>query len=110
MPSSYDYSNVTPYLANVGEFDVFHSLYKDLRYQVQIAKYITVDSKYEANLPGLAFDMYGDVSLWRAILYANGLADPINDIVVGCRLAIPEIGSLMAYLTRPAAQQATVVI
>ena len=106
---SYDFSKLTPFLSDK-KYDVFKSAYKDLRFKVRIMSYITIDSAYEANLPGLAFDTYGDTALWRAILYANGLSDPINDVVVGVRIALPEPGSLYAYLLRELKNNSTVVI
>lgn len=96
---SYDYSAVTPYLG-AGKHDIFTSLYKNIRFHVPMFKYIVVDASYEANLPGLSYDTYGTTDLWRAILHANGLADPINDVCVGVRLGLPEPGSLLQFLTR----------
>lgn len=105
---AYDFSSLTSFKDN--KYDIFNSLYKNLRFHVYMAKYITIDSKYEANLPGLAFDTYGDTALWRAILYANGLSDPINDIIVGARIGLPDADSLYAYLSRKSVAQAKVVI
>ena len=57
-----------------------------------------VPSKYEANLPGLAYDYYGDVEMWRVIMEVNGLSDPLNDVVVGAVLAMPTRASVDAFL------------
>lgn len=106
---SINYSEVTPFTLDVG-FDPFKSAYKNLRFNVRMARFITIDSKYQANLPGLAHDVYGDKNYWRAILYANGLSDPINDVVVGVRLGLPDIDSLKAYLSRDTETRQRVVI
>lgn len=107
---AYNFSELTEYLHKTATYDVFTSAYRNLRFNVLMDKYITVDAKYEANLPGLAFDTYGDTELWRAILYANGLHDPLNDIVVGCRIGLPEAASLYAYLLRTVNRIKAVVI
>lgn len=85
-----DYSEVTPVtqlLNNKFDIDVFKSSYVNMRFSVLPAKVIIIDSKYQANLPGLSYDYYGDVSYWRAILAFNGLVDPISDIAVGTRIS-----------------------
>lgn len=91
------YSEVTPVvqlLDNTYEIDVLRSSYKNIRWSVKLDKFITIDAAYEANLPGLAFSYYGDQELWRAVLAYNGLSDPINDIVTGTVLAMPDRSSL----------------
>lgn len=97
-----DYSAVTPtttLLNNREELDFLKSSYTNMRWGVAVDVVITVDSKYEANLPGLAFDFYGDQSYWRAILKFNGLHDPINDICVGTQLGMPSRSSLDRFMT-----------
>ena len=106
---SINFSDLTPFALGEG-FDVFNSAYKNLRFNVRIARYITVDSRYQANLPGLAHDTYGDKNYWRVILYANGLKDPINDVVVGARLGLPDLDSVKAYLARDTENRQRVVI
>lgn len=83
-----------------GVLNIFESAYKDLRFNVSMASYITIDAAYEANLPGLSDATYGTTDLWRVILYANGLSDPINDVVVGTRIGLPDLSSVAAYLNR----------
>lgn len=98
-----DYNEVTPtirLLDNTLDLDVANSSYVNMRFGVLPAQVITIDAKYQANLPGLAFDFYGDQKYWRAILSFNGLVDPINDIVVGTRIGLPDPASLEAFMAQ----------
>lgn len=96
-----EYSEVTPttqLLNNQFDLDVMQSSYKNIRWAVVPDAIITIDSKYEANLPGLAYDYYGDQTVWRAILAFNGLQDPISDIIVGSVIGMPSRSSLDKYM------------
>ena len=95
------YAQATPTsldMDNTYQLDILKSKYANIRYGVSIDRRITIDAKYEANLPGLAYDVYGDVNMWRIILAVNGLSDPLNDVVVGTVLALPNKASVDAYL------------
>lgn len=95
------YSEVTPVvqrLDNTIDLDVLSSGYVNMRFGVLPVKIVVIDSKYQANLPGLAYDFYGNQEYWRAILSFNGLVDPINDITVGRYLGLPDASSLQAFL------------
>lgn len=95
------YSEVTPttkLLNNGFDLDVIQSSYKNIRWAVVPDAIITIDAKYEANLPGLAHDYYGDQTVWRAILAFNGLNDPISDIIVGSVIGLPSRSSLDTYM------------
>jgi hypothetical protein len=95
------YSDVTPttrLLDNRFDLDVLQSSYNNIRWTVVPDTIITIDSKYEANLPGLAYDYYGDQTVWRAILAFNGLNDPISDIIVGSVIGLPSRSSLDTYM------------
>jgi hypothetical protein len=109
------YSQVTPIvtlLDGTTDIDTLRSPYTNIRWGVTVDTVMTVDSKYEANLPGLAFDYYGDVQYWRAILAFNGLVDPINDVQVGVILGLPNKSSLEAFMTsnQSSVQQPTLVL
>lgn len=99
------YSTVTPLtvlLNGVTDIDLLSSQYRNMRYSVQVDKVVTIDAKYEANLPGLAFDYYGDQEYWRAIMCFNGLSDPLNDVCVGAQLGLPNKSSLDAFFAAQA--------
>ncbi len=100
-------SEVTPVTElHSGGFDtdVFTSAYANIRWGVVVDTIIVVDAKYEANLPGLAFDYYGNQEYWRAILNFNGLIDPISDVCVGTTLAMPSRSSIDQFMTSKNAQ------
>ena len=97
------YSDVTPIIRLMDgtlDLDVQSSEYANLRWGVPIYKFVTVTAPWVANLPGLAYSVYGDQAYWRAILAFNGLQDPISDIQVGVVLALPNDAGLQAFLTR----------
>ena len=109
------YSDVTPTIQlmdNTYDLDFVNSAYANIRFGVPVTQLITVSAKYVANLPGLAFDMYGTTDYWRAILAFNGLQDPISDIQVGTILGLPDDAGLQAFLAATAStnQNTTVTI
>jgi hypothetical protein len=98
-----NYSEVTPttqLLNKEYDLDIFKSSYVNMRFGVLPATVITIDSRYQANLPGLAYDFYGDQRYWRAILSFNGLVDPISDVIVGTRIGLPDESSLRAFMAK----------
>lgn len=102
----YNYSAYTP-ADNTGYFDIFRSGYKNIRFNVQSNTQITLNSSQAANLPGLAYTLLGDTSLWRALLAFNGLSDPLSDVVVGLTLMVPTKAQIQAYLARQNSQGST---
>lgn len=110
-----DYSQVTPTAAllNGGtDLDLLRSPYTNIRWGVTVDTIITINAKYEANLPGLAFDYYGDQTYWRAILAFNGLVCPIQDVQVGQVIGLPNKSSLEAFMTsnQSSVQQPTLIL
>lgn len=105
---AYKLSELTPFIN--GKYDMLASAYKNLRFSVPMVKFIVIDAANEANLPGISYAEYGTTELWRALLHANGLTDPLNDVVVGTRIGIPEQGALIQYLTRALEEQGVVTI
>lgn len=109
------YSDLTPLTTLLNgkvDVDILRSPFTNIRFGVEVDSIITVGAEYEANLPGLAFDYYGDQSYWRAILAFNGLADPINDVMVGTVLGMPNKSSLDAFMTsnQSAVQQPVLIL
>jgi len=95
------YSDVTPTIQLLdGSYDLDHlsSSYTNIRFGVSVTRLFTINSKYAANLPGLAYDVYGNMEYWRGILAFNGLQDPISDIQVGTVIGLPDDAELQAYL------------
>lgn len=97
------YSDVTPVITLMNgaiDLDIQNSEYANVRWGVPVDKLFTVTAPYVANLPGLAYAIYGNQAYWRAILAFNGLQDPISDIQVGVVLGLPNDAGLQAFLTR----------
>ena len=64
----YDYREYTPVDNTVEMRDPFRSGYKNVRFSVMLGSTLVVTSHLMANLPGIAHQIYGDVSLWVALL------------------------------------------
>lgn len=60
----------------------------------------TIESQYEYRPDLLAFDLYGQASLWWVFTQRNldVLQDPIFDFVVGTKIYIPKNSSLRTIL------------
>lgn len=95
----YDYARYTPLDNTADAYSPQQSAYKNIRFALPVSQQITVDSTYAANLPGLAYALYGDTSLWRMILAYNGLQDPLSDVIAGQILSVPLKSDVIAYLS-----------
>ncbi len=82
---------------------IFNAKFRRIRDLPEVQR-VTVDAAYAHNLPTLAYEHLGDVGLWWVLLMFNGLQDPIEDIVPGLVLKIPDKNYLMQMLE---AQEAT---
>jgi hypothetical protein len=103
-----NYYEVTPLIILLNgktDIDVCNSPYTNIRYGAAVDTVLTIDAKYEANLPGLCYDYYGDQKYWRAVLAFNGLVDPMNDIQTGVRIGMPNKASLEAFMAANKEQQ-----
>jgi len=60
----------------------------------------TIESQYEYRPDLLAFDLYGETSLWWVFIQRNmdALQDPIYDFVAGKKIYIPKNSSLRTVL------------
>ncbi len=103
--ADYDLSRYTPLDNTLEMRDILKSGYKNMRFVVTPASQIQITAATMCNLPGLAYQLYGDTSLWRALLDFNGLSDPISDVCVGMTLLVPSKASLIDYLSKPQANQ-----
>lgn len=99
MSTEYDFSKWTPLDSTGYDYDVFKSAYKNLRFAIPVSSKHSVTQTDMVNLPGIAYQYYGDVSLWLAIMYFNGLSDPIQDIYPGLQLNMFNKSDLIAYFS-----------
>lgn len=100
--SSFLTEKLIPLSVDAGGFDLFTSRIRDIQYCVPTQMYITVDASTEANLPGIAHKFLQDYSLWFVLMVYNGIVDPIGEVSIGTKIAIPKKRSLMSFLEGPA--------
>ena len=96
--ADFDWTKYTP-VDNVGrDYNIFRSAYKNIRFSIRKFRVITLTEADAANLPGLAYRLYDDISLWRVLMAYNGLTDPINDVYAGLEFKLPLKSEIIAYL------------
>lgn len=100
VSSDYDWGRYTPADNTYEQRDLFKSAYKNMKFAVPITQYYEINAADKANLPGIAYKLYGDVSLWRALLEFNAINDVLSDVEIGTRLAVPSKAAITAYLSR----------
>ncbi len=111
VTSTYDYSRYTPFDSTGERRDIPKSAYKNIRFALPVDQTMQIGESDVSNLPGLAFRIYGDSSLWRLILAYNGMVDPVQDMWPGQVLNLPSKPAIIAYLNSQLKnQQQTVTI
>lgn len=99
MPSILSFSQCTPYDYKSGQYNIFKSNYKSLRFLLPTYSTYVVGAEDCSNLPGISYKVYGTTDLWRVILDFNGLSDPLNDIYPGLTLNLPNKSDLLIALS-----------
>jgi hypothetical protein len=94
-----NYKDATPTTAS-GDLDVLRSGYTNLVLAKTKGKTFTVSQAYIANLPGIADRAYGNQKYWRALMWANGIQDPLNHVVLGMKLRIPPVEFLDEHMLK----------
>jgi hypothetical protein len=96
--SRFDLTNFCSLTEDGLDLDLFSAKFNSLSLVATSARVITINSTTEANLPYIADKYLGSSRLWWTLLMYNGLLDPIEDIVIGLKLAIPSRSSLITIL------------
>lgn len=96
----FDFGRYTPLDSTKKEYSIFNSAYKNIRFSLPFSKIKTINAADMANLPGIAFDEYGDTSLWRLILAYNGFQDPVQDIYPGVTIKIPSKADVISHVAK----------
>ena len=78
--------------------DLLSTRYNDLKYAIPAVSIFNVTDSFEANLPGLAFHLWGEAGYWWVLAMYNGIVDPIDDVTTGIQLRIPDIERVKIYL------------
>ena len=94
----FDYGRFTPVDQLVGGYIVSKSAYANLRFAVSSIGTYQIGSHDAGNLPGLAYKLYQDVSMWRILLAFNGLQDALQDVIEGLVINYPDKSEVLAYL------------
>lgn len=94
------YTAFTPTDSTGTAYSIFRSGFKNLRFSVRVARTITLNSAHAYNLPGLSQELFGDTSLWQALLSFNGLSDPLTDVYPGLTLNVPYKSDIVAYVSK----------
>jgi hypothetical protein len=105
ISSDFDYTRFTPRDNTANGWNLFKSSYKNIRFALPTSQTLVVTEEDVGNLAGIAFRIYGDVSLWRVILAFNGLQDAIQDMYPGQILKLPSKSDIISYLNAPIASQ-----
>jgi hypothetical protein len=99
MSTDFNYNRFTALDNTLTQYSVFSSAYKNIRFAVPATQTLQISEPDVGNLPGLAFRIYGDVSLWRMIMAYNGMQDPLQDMWPGQILKLPSKAAVIAYLS-----------
>jgi hypothetical protein len=103
VSTDFNWSSYTP-LDNTGaNYDMFKSAYKNIRFSIQPQTQYQLTATDLANLPGLAYRFFGDVSLWRVLMAYNGISDPMSQVAVGLVINIPARADVISYLSKQSA-------
>ncbi len=100
VSTDFNWSSYTPLDSTGDNYDIFKSAYKNIRFAIQPQTQYQLTATDLANLPGLAYRFFGDVSLWRILMAYNGISDPMSEVGVGVILNIPARSDVIAYLSQ----------
>ena len=95
-----NYAKTSPYV-NTGTFSFFLDVANipQIPYVASDTPYV-IDAIYKNRPDLLAYDLYGDVSLWWvfSVRNPNTIKDPVWDFVSGIRLYLPKQETLTSVL------------
>jgi hypothetical protein len=98
MSQDYRRVNYIPMSTDRKSLDFIKANYNNIKFALSTSKVFVVTDPFEANLPGIAYELYQDVGLWWILAMYNGIIDPINDIVTGLQLNVPSLTDINAFL------------
>lgn len=108
MPvTQYDINQFMAITDDGGSLNFWDADFRNLNLIISATETVLVDAEWSYNLPGLAAKKLGSRHLWWVLMVYNGLSDPINDVVPGVTLAIPDRHRLLAFLEATKAARAT---
>lgn len=96
--SSYSLENFMTVTPDGQHFNFWDAPFKNIHLYVSEQARVTVDAEWTANLPGIAKAYLGSEYLWWAVLMYNQIADPLNDVVPGVVLRVPNASQLAVFI------------
>jgi len=96
--SDFRRGNFIPLTADKQRLDYFNASYIDIKFALTPERQFVVSEAWEANLPGLADHLYGDINFWWILALYNGIVDPILDVKKGLVLGVPSKEDIIAFL------------
>lgn len=109
MATDYRRANYIPLSIDRLRLDFVNASYSNMKFVLTTSKVFVVTDAYESNLPGIAFTLYQDPGLWWVLAMYNGIIDPIDEIVTGLKLNVPDLAAINAFLDVNTKQQASSV-
>lgn len=103
-----DWGRYTP-VDSTGFYVFSKSAYKNIRFNVPASSTFQVKDHDAANLPGIAFKVYGDTSMWHILMSYNGLEDAIQDVYAGLVLRVPDKAAVISYLSKQVANSPVIL-
>lgn len=109
MSSNYDFSKYTPLDSTGTAYSVFKSAFKNIRFALATSSTYPITEADMANLPGIAYRAFGDVSWWYMLLAFNGIQDQLQEVYPGLILNMPSKSDAIAYLSAQQNTQLTTI-
>ena len=97
--SDFRRANFLPMTLDFKRLDYFRALYVDIAFALPTTKTFFITNAWEANLPGLAFNLYNDINYWWVLGLYNGIVDPILDVSVGKQMKAFNKEDAIAYMS-----------
>src|SRR5258707_737764 len=110
MSTDYDFSKYTPLDSTGTNYSVFKSAYRNIRFALNTDTTYLVTEADIANLVGIAYRFYGDVSMWYMLLAFNGIQDQLQEVYPGLILNMPSKSSVIAFLSAQQKTKTTIII
>lgn len=80
------------------ELDYYNNLFIDM--DLPDVEEIIIDSVFQGRPDRIAYKKYGDFNLGWLICWHNDILDPVNELVVGKKIRIPDIREFYRYLNK----------
>lgn len=97
--SAFAMGNFMEVLPDADHLNFWDGDFTNMHLYVPEVQRVVIDAAWAANAPGLAAEYLGSRYYSWVILMYNGLSDPINDLVPGTLIRIPDPKALGIFLS-----------